>query len=726
MSSSEKILITSALPYVNNVPHLGNMIGAVLSADVFARFCRLTGKETLFICGADEHGTATETKAKQENISPKKLCDRFYALHKEIYEWFGISFDNFGRTSEKNHHDFVQELLLHVFENDYLEEKTLTQPYSVQSQMFLADRFIVGTCPHCQYEDARGDQCDSCGKLLTPQELLEPRSALDNTTPEFRETTHLFLRLDKLQPQLEAWVQKQQEQGFWTENTKRTTQAWFTEKLQPRAITRDLKWGIPVPESILEGRFKDKVVYVWFDAPLGYISLTEQLLGTKARDWWTDKNTKLYQFMGKDNIPFHSIIFPATLLAARTASTDDFILPYHINATEYLNYENTKFSKSRGVGVFGDQARDTGIPADVWRYTLLFYRPEQGDTQFTWKGLQERLNNELIANFGNFVNRTLSFTARFFESTIESLQEADLSDVQREFLVQWKESLATYKVLFEQVRLREALMQLMKMSSMCNTYFQQAQPWKTRTTAPETAQKDIAFLNHLVKDLAIISEPFLPHISKEIFSQLGIEPRLWDDFGKLSIGKHVIATPKTLFSKLEDEDVEQLQQRFAGASASRGPRTSDLDLRVGKIIEIIKHPKADKLYIEKVDLGDKVLQIVSGLVPYYTEEELLGKHIVVVNNLKPAKLRGELSEGMLLAAEDREGNVAVVTAPNAKLGERVRSEKQGAPKKELSFEDFTQYNFLAKKGQVFINDEKLAAKNSQLVIDKGILDGNVS
>lgn len=721
----KKILITSALPYVNNVPHIGNLIGAVLSADVFARFSRLQGNETLYICGSDEHGTATETKAKQEGITPQELCDKYYELHKQVYDWFNISFDGgFGRTSKQNHHVIAQDIFKKVEANGYIEEKTIVQPYSVKSQMFLADRFIEGTCPHCHYEEARGDQCDHCGKLLSPQELLHPKSTIDGTKPEFRETTHLFLRLDKLQPALETWTQKAGKN--WTQNTVRTTNAWFKEGLQPRAITRDLEWGIPVPHP----GFEHKVFYVWFDAPIGYISLTQQAVGEQYKDWWYDKHTQLYQFMGKDNIPFHSIIFPGTLLATNpeldaTHPQTDFILPYHIDATEYLNYEHVKFSKSRGIGVFGDQVKESGIPADVWRYVLLFYRPEAADTQFTWKGLQERLNNELIANFGNFVNRTLTFTKRFFDG---QLQDVTLSEAQEAFVTKWKNEIQEYVALLEQVKLRDGLMQLMKLSSMGNQYFQEAQPWKTRTDNPEQAQSDIALLNMLVKDLAIICKPYLPTTAQAIYSQLNLEEPTLNTIGQL-LGNHTIGEPAVLFNKVEDEQIEALSIRFSGKQANIVEKSvlkpEDVDLRVGKIISIKKHEKADKLFVEQVDLGDKTVQIVSGLVGHYTAEELEGKHLVIVANLKPAQLRGEISQGMVLAAEDKDGKVGLVFAANAKPGERVRTVRQGTAKEEITFEEFMTLSFVAKGGEVLLNGEKLAAKDSALIIDKNIQDGKV-
>ena len=749
----KKLLITSALPYVNNVPHLGNLVGAVLSADVFARFARSNGFETLFICGSDEHGTATETKAKQEGIDPKALCDKYYSLHKEIYDWFNISFDIFGRTSEDNHKKITRDIFERVLSNGFISEDSVVQPFSEKSNMFLADRFVVGTCPFCGSENARGDQCDSCGKLLNPQDLLEPRSVLDGSKPVFKKTNHLFLHLDKLQPVLEKWFENQSLSGHWTSNAIRTTKAWFKEGLKKRAITRDLDWGIKIPESAFDGRYKDKVFYVWFDAPIGYISITEQLLGDSYKDWWLNPdNVQLVQFMGKDNIPFHSIIFPATLLATNKNLsveniTSDFTLVNHIDSTEYLNYEHLKFSKSNGVGVFGDNAKESGIPSDVFRYVLMFYRPENSDTQFTWKGLQERLNNELVANLGNFVNRTISFTNRFLNDEVYSLTEDDLSPDEKSFYDKFKEEVDVYIHLFEHVKLRDALNQLMKISSLGNQYFQESEPWKTRTVNRNKCERDLSLLTNIVKDLAILSAPFMPETSNKIFHQLNISPRTFKDLKHLDLENHHLNKASILFEKLDNDKLDALRKKYSGSvkkssenivskknetgvknnDSSKQLNPSDLDLRVGKILSVERHPKADKLYIEKVDLGLKVVEIVSGLVPYYSPEDLVGKKIILVNNLKPAKLRGVLSNGMLLAAEDSQGIVGVVTAPEADVGVRLKTDDVDADaKEEISFEEFLSLKLEVKKGLVYLNGKILSADGHPLLVDKNILDGKVS
>jgi len=401
-ADKKNILITSALPYVNNVPHLGNIIGCVLSADVYARFCRLRGYNTIYICGTDEYGTATETKALKENKTPQEICDYYHKIHKECYDWFDCDFDYFGRTSTEQQTKACQDIFLKLHKNNLLVENTLTQPHCDTCNRFLADRFVHGTCPHCQYNDARGDQCDGCDKLLEPTELINPKCELCNSTPVIKETKHLFLDLPTIAPELEKWVEESSVKGGWSNNSIQTTKTWLKQGLKPRCITRDLKWGVSVP---LAG-YENKVFYVWFDAPIGYISITANYTSGWEQWWKNQENVKLVQFMGKDNVPFHTVIFPSTLIG----SQDNYTLLHHISTTEYLNYEaGLMFSKSRGTGVFADAARETRILPEVWRYYLLINRPEQSDTEFNWEDLATKINNELVANLGNLCNRSLKF-----------------------------------------------------------------------------------------------------------------------------------------------------------------------------------------------------------------------------------------------------------------------------------------------------------------------------
>ena len=413
------VLVTSALPYVNNVPHLGNIIGCVLSADVYARFCRARGYNCIYICGTDEYGTATETKALEEGLSCQDICDKYYAIHKDVYDWFDISFDKFGRTPTRYQTEIGQESFAELQRNGYLVEQTMEQLYSEALQKFLADRFVIGTCPKCRYEDARGDQCDACGALLNPTELIDPRCKVTGTTPVVRETRHIFLDLPKLSNSLQSYIEKTSSHGGWSPNCMNVTKAWMDQGLKVRCITRDLKWGTPVP---LDG-FENKVFYVWFDAPIGYVSITASYCGDSWRAWWIPSEyygkdeapeVELVQFMGKDNVPFHTVIFPATQIGTGRPWT----MMRSISVTEYLNYEDGKFSKSRGVGVFGNDAKDTGIAVDVWRYYLLAVRPESQDAAFQWDDFAAKNNAELNDNLGNFINRTLKFIFSRFDRTV--------------------------------------------------------------------------------------------------------------------------------------------------------------------------------------------------------------------------------------------------------------------------------------------------------------------
>ncbi len=684
----KKILITSALPYVNNVPHLGNLIGCVLSADVYARYQRSAGRKVLYVCGTDEHGTTTEAKAREEGITPKEICDKYYGIHKDIYDWFNISFDHFGRTSAENHVVRTQEIFTKLQENGFVLEKEEEQLYSEESKVFLSDRYIEGTCPYCGYEKARGDQCDSCGKLLQPHELINPVSTIDGAKPVMKKTTHQYLALDKLQEELEVWAKNQKE--HWTQNSWNITKSWFDEGLQARAITRDLQWGVPVPGK--EG----KVFYVWFDAPIGYISITEQA-GLEWKEWWQDRDTRLYQFMGKDNVPFHSILFPASLIGTR----EEWTLPYHINTTEFLNFENAKFSKSNGTGVFGDGAKESGIPADVWRYYLLINRPETADTVFLWDDFQDRLNNELVANLGNLVNRTVSFIARQCDGFVA---KQELCEENHNFWsrVQQKEQKITDAL--EKVCLKEALREIMSLAKMGNQFFQEQEPWKIIKTNRSEAEESLFILANLIKDLAILIEPYLPDTAQSIFRQLGIGQLSWQQLGEFDI-QGPIGEPELLFKKLDS--VEELRERF-------GSKVERLDLRVAKIERVEKHPDADKLYIEHLDLGELGKRtIVSGLVEYYTPEELEGKKIVVFANLRPAKLRGVKSEGMLLAAE-HDGVVEVLES-TGNPGEQVTL--QGItprPAKEVTIDDVFALKMQVKNHIPLIEGKKLSVKKTKL------------
>ncbi|MCD6122385.1 MAG: methionine--tRNA ligase [Spirochaetales bacterium] len=655
----EKRLITSALPYVNNIPHLGNLI-QVLSADVFARYCKARGFNTLYICGTDEYGTATETKALEEGITPKELCDRYYKIHSDIYRWFNIDFSDFGRTSRPEHTEITQYIFKKLDENGYIQEQADEQTYCETCGRFLADRYVRGTCPYCGYEDARGDQCENCGKLLDPTELINPRCSVCGNTPIRKETKHLYIDLPAILPKLKKWMDKASAEGFWAHNAIQMTNAWIRDGLKKRCITRDLKWGIPVPKP----GFENKVFYVWFDAPIGYISMTMHIKKDWESWWKNPEEVKLYQFIGKDNIPFHTVIFPSSLIG----TGEKWTMLHHMSSTEYLNYESGKFSKSKGIGVFGTDAKETEIPADVWRFYIFYNRPERSDAVFTWKDFQEKVNGELIGNLSNLVNRTLTFAVRYFDGDVSrGEKDADF----------WKNAAKLEKGIenaFEKVELRDAFRRIFALSSLGNKKFQDAEPWKKVKENPDAVKGLLWNLLYLIRDLAILIRPYMPETSNKISDMLGIKASSWEKLLELS-GITKVEKPSLLFKKLEDKDVEDYRDRFSGSQKERAENTlsyfrNHVELRAAKIIEIEKHPKADKLYIEKVDFGNEVRQIVSGLVPYYKEEELLNRTVIVVANLKSVKLRGVESNGMLLAADDKE-NVEVLFADSVEPGSRV-------------------------------------------------------
>ncbi len=691
-------LVTSALPYVNNVPHLGNLI-QVLSADVFSRFCRLKGYETLYICGTDEYGTATETKAAEEGISPQQLCDRYHALHTGIYQWFNIAFDKWGRTSTPIHTAVVQDIFKKLDAHGYIVERTNEQLFCDSCDRFLADRYVRGVCPHCGYAGARGDQCESCGKLLDPTELKEPRCSTCGHTPHAKKTNHLYIDLPKIKDRLESWMKDASVKGFWANNAIQMSQAWIRDGLRERAITRDLKWGIPVPKP----GYEDKVFYVWFDAPIGYISMTGNLGEDRGLDWrafmdswWKNPDqVELFQFIGKDNIPFHTVIFPSSLIG----SGDPWTLLHHMSSSEYLNYESGKFSKSLGVGVFGTDIMASGIGADVWRFYVFYNRPEKADALFTWKDFQEKVNGELIGNLGNLVNRTLSFVGRYYDGVIP----AGAPDPELWSEIKRREAEIGDKL--DRAELRDAFRTIFELSSLANKAFQDGEPWKYRTENPAKAAALIRDLCYVVRDLAVLVHPYIPSAADRIAAffggKIGAGAFTWESLGN-PVGLDRVGGAEVLFNKLEDELVDALRVRYSGTQKERLQRdeqaqaqtetvvapppvvpdqerfAAQIDLRVAEIVKIERHPKADKLYVETLEIAGEERTIVSGLVPYYREEELLGKRIILAYNLKAAKLRGIESKGMLLAAADEtaEGvkRVEVLDAGRTATGTRVTLE----------------------------------------------------
>ena len=770
-------LITSALPYVNNIPHLGNLI-QMLSGDVFARFCRSRGYETLYICGTDEYGTATETRAIEMKKTPRELCDYYYNEHTKIYDWFHINFDKFGRTSNDECTEITQELFKDLDKNGYIKEHTNKQLFCPHCNMFLADRYVHGTCPKCGSEKARGDQCDDCGSLLDPTELKEPKCATCGNTPEVRETKHLYIDLPSISKHLDSWMNKASVEGKWSDNAINITKAWIRDGLNERAITRDLKWGIPVPK---EG-YENKVFYVWFNAPIGYISITKQLANELVRagktsfdwkSWWLPEESEeaknkapvdLFQFIGKDNIPFHTVIFPCTLLG----SSHNWTKLYHMSSTEYLNYESGKFSKSRGVGVFGTDAIETGIKADAWRFYIFYNRPEKQDYQFTWKEFREKYNGELLGNLGNLVNRTLLFVNKYYEGKIpDAPVDEELWTKVRELETKITENL-------EWANLRDAFHQIFEISDLANKAFQDGEPWKTRNENPDAAAKLIHNLVYVIKDLMIMAHPYIPQYAEQILSYLGkqisepcygeapVEGGLnWSDLGKTE-GLDKVGETAVFFTPLDQKTADAFREKFSGSQAERKEKAEgkqkkekkqekkaepsvlpeaeqpahfakNIQLKVAKIVKVDRNPDSDKLYVEHLDDGsgtDRVIQ--SGLVPYLKEEDLLGKNVIIADNLAPRKMRGIESRGMLLAADYNDENgkecVELITAPWAEPGTKVvlEGDDVNAEKPaEIQADTFFQIEIKVNNKTVQIGGKNLTAAGKPLSTEKTV-NGPVS
>ncbi len=759
-----KRLITSALPYVNNIPHLGNLI-QMLSADVFARFCRSRGYETMYVCGTDEYGTATETKALQDKKTPRELCDYYYKIHKEIYEWFNIAFDKFGRTSNEECTQITQSIFNDLDKNGFIKEHTSQQLFCPKCNMFLADRYVDGTCPKCGATDARGDQCDSCGTLLDPTQLLQPRCHTCGSTPEVRETKHLYIDLPSIAPKLEEWMQETSVKGKWAANAIQMTKAWIRDGLNERAITRDLKWGIPVPKA----GYENKVFYVWFNAPIGYMSITKQLEdelkaqgkpGFDWRKWWLpsestekfadDENIELFQFIGKDNIPFHTVVFPCSEIG----TGKDYTKLYHMSSTEFLNYEDGKFSKSKGVGVFGSDAKESGIPADGWRFYIYYNRPENQDYQFTWKDFQEKYNKELIGNLGNLVNRTLLFINKNYGGKIP---EGKKDEALWQQVIE-KEKKATE--LLEWAELKDALHVILEISDLCNKAFQSAEPWKAIKENKEVSDNVLYNLAYVIKDLMILLEPYLPTYTQVVAGYLGkkihsstfacpcVEPCLsWDDLGKME-GLSTISETSVFFTPLDNKTVDAFRAKFAGKKDDSEKKdkkekkqqkkaepkpvltpeqqieffNKNIELRVAKIIDVKPNPEGEKLYIETLDDGSgKPRTIQSGLRMYLKESDLLGKHVVIAANLAPRKMRGVESYGMLLAGDykDKDGKdcVEVLDASWAEPGTKVvleGADENVAKKEEITGNEFFSVNINAVNGIVEIAGKKLLASQKEI------------
>lgn len=716
--AKKRHLITSALPYVNNEPHLGNLL-QVLSADVFARYSRLAGYETYYICGTDEYGTATELKALDEGMSPYDLCTKYHNLHKSIYEWFNISFDHFGRTSCKKHIEITQHIFECLDKNGYITEGNIKQYYCHNCGMYLADRYIVGECPKC-HEEAKGDQCEHCGTLLDPSDLINPRCSRCGSTPEEKISKHLFIDLPKALPILEKWVKKAAKDGFWATNAIAITDGWIKTGLQKRCITRDLKWGIPVNKK----GFENKVFYVWFDAPIAYISMTAEVL-PEWKEWWqNNENVDLFQFIGKDNIPFHTVIFPSSLLA----SGEKWTMLHHISSTEYLNYEGGKFSKSQGVGVFGSDCEKTGISADVWRFYLFYNRPEKGDYNFSWDDFAKKVNGELVGNFSNLVNRTLTFINKYFDGNVET------SRLDKDFIKEIKKDEDDIISAFEKVKEKDALHLIMELSDKGNKYFQDHEPWKLIKENEQEAKKVLGTLALLVKDLSILIAPYMPSTSEKALSFFSLKDQNFSNLLE-PLNKDIkVEKIEHLFDRIDDNKIKELKDYFSGkkqninVNEKNNKKKEDkmislenesiretfarrVTLKVSKIVKIERHPNGDKLYILTLDTGEPENRIiVSSIVPFYKEEELLNHNIVLVSNLKPANFRGVKSSGMLLASskkgDENHETCDVLFADNIPVGTVLLPEgtkQEIAPDCYIKPEHFFQLPLYTKDGVLSID-----------------------
>ncbi len=672
---SKRFTITAALPYTNGPIHIGHLAGVYVPADIYARYLRLQGHDVAFICGSDEHGVPITIKAKKEGVTPQDIVDRFHANIKTSFEDFGISFDNYSRTSAKIHHETASEFFKTLHEKGDFIEETTAQLYDAEANQFLADRFVVGTCPKCGNEESYGDQCEACGTTHNATDLINPKSAITGAVPSLKETKHWFLPLDKHEAFLKEWI-LDGHKADWKPNVYGQCKSWIDDGLRPRAVTRDLDWGIPVPVKGGDG----KVLYVWFDAPIGYISSTKEWAQREGKDWepyWKDEDTTLVHFIGKDNIVFHCIMFPAMLKAEGS-----YILPENVPANEFLNLEGQKLKKKKNWAVWlPEYLKDFPEKQDVLRYVLTATAPETKDNDFTWKDFQARNNNELVAIFGNFINRVLVLTNKYYEGRVPSPNA--FSEIDTETLEKVKAFPATLSKSIERYRFREASQELMNLARLGNKYLADEEPWKVIKTDPERVQTIMYVALQISAALAIVSEPFLPWSSDKLKTMLQLQPLAWaavQSGEPLLEAAHLIGTAELLFAKIEDAEIEQqleklAQSKLANTIANKvvEPQKetvafedfSKLDLRVGTIISAEKMPKAKKLLVLQVDTGIDVRTIVSGIAESFTAESVIGKRVTVLVNLAPRALRGVESQGMILMTETPEGKLVFVNSDAA-------------------------------------------------------------
>ncbi len=686
MKDFKRTLVTSALPYANGPLHIGHLAGAYIPADIYVRYLRLKKQEVLFIGGSDEHGVPITIRARKEGVTPKDIIDRYHYLMKDTFEGMGISFDVYGRTSSPTHEKLASEFFRKLYDEGKFIQKTSEQYYDEEARMFLADRYITGECPHCHNEKAYGDQCEKCGTALSPTELINPVSTVSGSKPVMRETTHWFLPLDQYQEWLEKWILEGHRE--WRPNVYGQCKSWLDMGLQPRAVSRDLDWGIPVPVEGAEG----KVLYVWFDAPIGYISNTKELCDAHPEKgswetWWKDEETRLVHFIGKDNIVFHCIVFPSMLKAEGS-----YILPDNVPSNEFLNLEDDKISTSRNWAVWvHEYLQDFPGKQDVLRYVLTANAPETKDNNFTWKDFQARNNNELVAVYGNFVNRALVLTQKYFDGTVPECGE--LTDYDRDTLKEFVDVKQQLESLLENFKFREAQKEAMNLARIGNKYLADTEPWHLAKTDMKRVETILNIALQLVANLAIAFEPFLPFSSDKLRRMIALDTFDWNELGSLKLlaAGHKLNKAELLFEKIEDDVIEaQIQkllktkednEKKEAAAKPANPVLQDieftdfekLDIRVGTVLECTKVPKADKLLQFKIDDGLGGRTILSGIAQFYKPEELVGKQVCFIANLAPRKIRGIESQGMILSALDADGTLAVTTVQKpVKPGSEVR------------------------------------------------------
>lgn len=666
----KRTLVTTALPYANGPVHIGHLAGVYVPADIYVRYKRMQGEEVLFIGGSDEHGVPISLKAKAEGITPQEVVDRYHNLIKESFREFGIHFDIYSRTSSATHHELASQFFRTLYDHNKFVERTSEQYYDPKAETFLADRYIIGTCPHCHNEKAYGDQCEACGTSLNATDLINPHSVISGAAPELRATKHWYLPLNDYEPWLREWILEEHKE--WRSNVYGQCKSWLDMGLQPRAVSRDLDWGIPVPVAGAEG----KVLYVWFDAPIGYISNTKELLPDSWETWWKDSDTRLLHFIGKDNIVFHCIVFPAMLKAEGS-----YILPDNVPANEFLNLEGDKISTSRNWAVWlHEYLKDFPGKEDVLRYVLTANAPETRDNDFTWRDFQARNNNELVAIYGNFVNRALVLTHKYFEGKVPALGE--LTDYDRATLQEIAALVPTLEEHIEQFHFREALRDAMQIARIGNKYLADTEPWKVAKSDLDRTATILHIALQITANLSIAFAPFLPFSTQRLCGMLQINPLSWDRLGHndlLPIG-HTLSTPTLLFEKIEDAAIEAQMERLqkikeANEAAQRkpeaiaAPTTFDdflkMDLRVGRVLQCERVPKSDKLLRFTLDDGLGGRTILSGIAKSHTPEELINKNVVFVANFPPRKMMGIASEGMILSAIDyRTDTLRVLLAPD--------------------------------------------------------------